>query len=328
MKINWLKVIGLLVCMAWLCGCQNSPEVQVIVSECAAIPNGGRAAACATTLDGKAYVFAGRDASGRMSNELWCYDPKTDAWSNLGVAPIRARVNATIASDGQHLYAGLGYSASHAYVDSAYQRDWWEYTPQTNTWRRLADFPSANSVAGVSVAADGAIYVLYGFGYGFTRNVCRYDISSDAWTTLPDNPQQPISHFGGRGAMCNGRLYYGLGYKISNLTQWHEADLTTNTWIKRRSLPGKGREFAACAASNRYVYILGGRHFAGEMTGGEIFESYLRYAPDKDSWEWCGTMPCGRSENQIAFAINGIVYFGLGEDDKGHILNTLYRIHE
>ena len=64
------------------------------------------------------------------------------------------------------------------------------------------------------------------------------------------------------------------------------------------------------------------------MTGGEIFDSYLRYAPEKDRWEWCGTMPCGRAENLIAFTLNGIPYFGLGEDEKGHVLNTLYRIDE
>lgn len=323
-----LKIYIVFLVAASIAACSNAPEVAVAVKECAAMQSGGRAAACATTLNGKAYVFAGRDASGRQSNELWQYAPQADTWTSLGAAPMKARVNATMASAEGKLYAGLGYSASHAYVDSAYQRDWWEYTPENNTWRRLADFPNANSVAGVSVASDGGIYVLYGFGYGFTRTICRYDIATDTWTTLPNNPKQPISNFGGRGAVCKGKFYFGLGYKISNLTQWHEADLPTNTWCQRRSLPGKGREFAACAASNEYVYVLGGRHFAGDMTGGEIFESYLRYAPDKDSWEWCGTMPCGRAENQIAFAINGKVYFGLGEDDKGHVLNTLYRIDE
>lgn len=311
-----------------LAACTNVPEVSVATHTCAIHPAGGRASACACTLNGKAYVFGGRDTVGNYRNDLWQYDPATDSWTNLGNAPMKKRVNATMVSDGGKLYVGLGYAAKHAYVDSAYQRDWWEYTPETNTWRRLTDFPNANTVAGTSVASDGAVYVLYGFGYGFTRTICRYDISSNTWTTLPNNPQQPISNFGGRGAMCNGRFYFGLGYKISNLTQWHEADLPTNTWYTRRSLPGKGREFSACAASNQYVYILGGRHFGGDMTGGEIFESYLRYEPDKDTWEWCGIMPCGRAENQIAFTINDKVYFGLGEDENGHVYNSLYRIDE
>ena len=64
------------------------------------------------------------------------------------------------------------------------------------------------------------------------------------------------------------------------------------------------------------------------MTGGEIFDTYLRYSPEKDRWEWCGTMPCGRAENQIAFTIDGTVYFGLGEDETGIAIDKLYRIEE
>lgn len=310
---------------AVLCGCQNAPETEVATKACAPMPT-GRASACACVLDGKAYVFGGRDEKGDFKNDLWQYDPQADAWTNLGETPMKARVNATMAGTDGKVYVGLGYSATHAYRDSAYMKDWWEYTPTTGTWKRLADFPNANTVAGVSTASGDAIYVLYGFGYGYTRTICQYDISTDTWKTLPNNPQQPISNFGGRGAMCNGLFYYGLGYKISNLTQWYEADLPTNTWAKKRSLPGKGREFAACAADEKYVYIFGGRHFAGDMTGGEVFETYLRYEPTQNRWEWCGTMPCGRAENQVAFSIGGIVYFGLGEDENGKVLNVLYKV--
>lgn len=316
-------LIAALVCFS----CQNTPEVQVSVRACAPMPE-GRAAACATTLNGKAYVFAGRDSEGKRRNELWQYDPASDTWTNLGAAPMKGRVNATMTATDGHLYAGLGYSASHAYVDSAYQRDWWEYTPQTNTWRRLADFPNANTVAVSSFAVDGQIYALYGFGYGYTREIYRYDAATDTWTHIEATQPRAWMNFGGRGALCQRRLYFGLGYRLENLTQWYEVDLPSDTWQKRHSLPGKGREFSGCTASDDYVYIFGGRYFGGDMTGGEIFDSYLRYAPEKDRWEWCGTMPCGRAENLIAFTLNGIPYFGLGEDEKGHVLNTLYRIDE
>ena len=59
-------LIAALVCFS----CQNTPEVQVSVRACAPMPE-GRAAACATTLNGKAYVFAGRDSEGKRRNELF-----------------------------------------------------------------------------------------------------------------------------------------------------------------------------------------------------------------------------------------------------------------
>jgi hypothetical protein len=39
-------------------------------------------------------------------------------------------------------------------------------------------------------------------------------------------------------------------------------------------------------------------------------------------------MPCGRAENMIAFTIDGKVYYGLGENEKGQLINTLYQIEE
>ena len=317
------KYIVLFVAALVLAGCNHSPEVQINVRECAPIPS-GRASACACVADNKAYVFSGRSAGLNYLNDLWQYDPQTDSWTDLGESPMRARVNATMAALDGKLYAGLGYSAANAYRDSAYQRDWWQYTPSTHKWVRLADFPSPNTVAPVSFARNGFIYVLYGFGYGFTREIWRYDPAENTWTMLEDDWHRAQSNFGGRGAWVGGLFYYGTGFNTSNLRDWWATDVESNNWEKRASIPGKGREFTACTATEDYVYLFGGRHFAGDMTGGDVFETYMRYAPAKDRWEWCGTMPCGRAENQVAFTLNGKAYFGLGEDAEGNILNGLY----
>ena len=297
-----------------------------MTKECASMPDGGRASACSCVLDGKAYIFGGRDEKGTYLSDLWEYDPKTDNWTDLGTTPLKARVNATIAAVDGKIYVGLGYSTKKAYYKDAYMRDWWSYTPETDTWVQLAEYPTANTVAVSSFVVEGNIYALYGFGFGYTKDVYRYNVSENSWSQVADNNEREWMNFGSRGALCGGRLYFGLGYRISTLNHWFEVDLPTNTWTPRHALPGKGRVFAACAATDKEVYILGGRFFAGEMTGGEVFDSYLRYSPDKDEWTWCGTMPCGRAENQVAFTLNGKVYFGLGEDENGHVHNTLYRI--
>ena len=325
------RYIWLLAVSCWLlavAGCQNVPEVEVRVRECAGLPTGGRAAACACTLNGKGYVFAGRDEKGNYQNDLWLYDPTTDCWTDLGKAPMNPRVNATITAYGDKLYAGLGYSAHGAYIDTAYQRDWWEYTPASGKWKRLADYPNANTVAPLSFAIGDYLYAIYGFGYGFTRDVCRYDVASDRWMEMPDQDERPNHNFGGRGAWLNGMYYYGTGYATYSMNHWYVADVASDHWERRTYVPGKGRQFCACAASSQYVYLFGGRHFAGDLTGGEVFETYLRYSPDQDRWEWCGTMPCGRAENQIAFTIDSKAYVGLGENENGQMIKHLYRIED
>lgn len=312
---------------AVMSACTNVEKRDVSVRACAVMPT-GRASACACVCEGKAYVFGGRGQKGNYLHDLWEYDPTNDSWTDLGQSPMKARVNATMASCNGKIYAGLGYSALHAYNDSAYQKDWWEYTVETGQWKRLADFPCANTVNAHSFAVNGTIYVLYGFGYGFTREVWKYNPSTNTWSEAADNIQRAKRCAGGCGAIKDGVLYFGTGYYTMNLKGWNAADLETDTWRELASIPGKGRELSACAASNQYVYLFGGRYFGGDMTGGEVFETYMRYAPDQNRWEWCGTMPCGRAENQIAFTLNGKAYFGLGENEKGKIINQLYRIED
>lgn len=306
--------------------CSNVPEVSVQTTECASMPE-GRASACACVCDGKAYVFGGRNEKGTYQNDLWQYDPSTDTWTSLGASPMKARVNATMTSADDKLYVGLGYSAPHAYSTDAYQKDWWEYNLSTGQWKQLADYPNAYTVAALSMSIDDAIYVIYGFGFDFTQYICRYDIVSDSWSASSQNATyRPKKNAGGRGALCGGLYYFGGGYDTHNLNHWYAADIAKDKWTACASFPGKGREFGACAASEKFVYWFGGRYFGGDMTGGEIFDTYMRYSPEKDEWEWCGKMPCGRAENLIAFTINNKVYFGLGENENGQVMKSLFRI--
>ena len=306
----------------------SAPEVQVQPRECASMPK-GRASACSCVLDGKAYVFGGREAGNAYKNDLWQYDPQTDSWTDLGASPMKGRVNAAIVAFDGKIYAGLGYAGYGVYRDSTYLQDWWEYTPETGVWRQVAKYPNANTVACVAFATNEKIYALYGFGHKQTRQICVYSPAQDKWQELPDNTDRPRLRFGERAALHEGLLYFGTGYTTDgSMRDWYAADIEKDEWTSRKSIPGKGREFTACTNTRQFIYLFGGRHFAGEMTGGEVFESFMRYAPDKDQWEWCGTMPCGRAENQIAFTIDGKAYFGLGEDENGQVINKMYRIEE
>ena len=314
--------------MAMLCGCEKAPETHVSVRECASMPGGGRASACVAVLDNKAYVFAGRGKGDNYLNDLWVYDATADTWTDLGATPLKKRVNASMVAHDGKLYMGMGYAAGHAYQDSAYLKDWWSYSPETGMWTRLADYPNANTVACTSFVLNEAIYALYGCGHIQTRQVCIYSPLANSWRILPDNPHRPRLRFGERAVLHQGLLYFGTGYCTDgSMRDWYEADVETDTWTARKAIPGKGREFAACTNTKDYIYLFGGRFFAGELSGGEVMNTFMRYSPEKDEWSWCGTMPV-RMENGIAFTINGKVYFGLGENENKQVLNTLYCIDE
>lgn len=305
-----------------------TPEIELPVSECAPMPCDGRASACACALQGKAYVFGGRNSEGVYLNDLWEYDAANDTWTNLGTTPLKPRVNATMIAYEGKVYVGLGYSETRAYRDTAYLRDWWTYDPQTNQWNRLTPYPSKNTISTTPYVVGDRIYAIYGATGCFTRDITWYDTETDSWHQEEESHLRAKAAFKGVGAEVQGQYYYGLGFNTANLSQWYRVDLPTDSWTKCKSMPGKGRTCSTACATNQYIYVFGGRYFGGDMTGGEIFETYMRYSPDKDTWAMCGIMPCGRAENQVAFSINGHAYFGLGENEKGQTINKLYRIED
>ena len=287
-----------------------------------------RASAVAGALNSKGYVFGGRDANGTYLNDLWEYDPQADTWTSINTFPGKARVKAVMIAEGDALYVGLGFSGERVYVDSCYLKDLWRYTPADGQWTALTPCPFRNTVNGVPYIVDRKLYLVFSTGWSYSNDVMAYDLISDRWDSIPDHGHRAESCFAGAGAKCAGRCFFGTGLRKENLKQWYEVDLATDQWTRRKSIPGKGRELCAYSATDAYIYLFGGRYFGGERTGGEVFSEYLRYSVQNDQWERCGTMPFGCGENMVSFAIGRNVYFGLGEDEQGTMINQLYCLEE
>ena len=326
MKGYRLGAIGFLVAV-FLTACTNAPEVELPVRECAPLPE-KRACATAFVVDHQAYVFAGRDSAGVAKNDLWRYTPSTDSWEHLGATPLKPRVNPTSCVREGKVYIGLGFNGAY-WQDSCYLQDFWEYTPSTNSWQRLADYPNAYTDAATSFAGEGALYVGYGYRWNYRRDMFRYDISLNRWDSIDVGVSffgYPIRSFGGTGCTCNGRHFMGTGYYRNNLNWW--AELVDGThWEKRSPVPGRERVLAASTASKDYIYVVGGLHYGGVNTNGEALCDIRRYDPTSDRWQFVAVMPEGLY-NHVSFAIDGKVYWGLGEDKDIHVTNRLYCIEE
>lgn len=239
--------------------------------------------------------------------------------------PLKPRVNAVAQVLDDRIYIGLGFNG-YVYRDTCYLQDFWCYTPATGEWKRLADMPSKNTVRPVTYAIGDCIYVLYGSGTGFSRDICVYHIPTDTWSQWHDTDYRAWSGHGKVGATCQGRQFIGGGFNTRNIDQWYEIDLQHDTWTKRANIPNGARTLATCTANSRYVYVMGGRYWGGNLTTGHLYADILRYSPETEIWETCGTMPFGGTENLISFTINEHIYFGMGEDINGTIHNQLYRI--
>ena len=105
-----------LLALLGLASCTRMQEVDLPVQKCASMPI-GRACACACALDGKGYVFSGRDAEGNYLNDLWQYDPQTDTWTNMGITPLKPRVHAAMIAYNGAVYVGLGFAKGTAFSE-------------------------------------------------------------------------------------------------------------------------------------------------------------------------------------------------------------------
>ena len=319
-------IVGTVVLLAMI-GCQNTPDLDRTVRTCAPMPEGR---ACATTfvVDHVAYVFAGRDSAGTAHNDLWLYSPADDQWVSLGATPLKARLNATACVHNGRVYIGLGFNGRYGNGES-YLRDWWEFTPATGIWKQLADYPNDYTDCATAFVGEDELYVGYGFCWNYRRDMFRYTIAENRWDSIDVGVSfhgYPTRSFGGTGCTCGGRHFMGTGYYRHSLNWW--AELVDGThWEKRAEVPGRTRNLAASAATDRYVYVCGGMHFGGMNTNGEVLQDVRRYDPQKDQWQWVAVMPQGLL-NHVCFAIDGKVYWGLGEDDEWHVKKQLYCIEE
>lgn len=290
---------------------------------CADMPVARTSATCFAVGE-KAYVFGGRGDNSAIYNDIYIYDASNDQWSDAVETPLQKRVNGCACVVGDKAYIGLGF-CGYAYGDDAYLNDWWEYTPATDTWKRLCDFPNENTVGAIGYTDGSRVYCVHGFGWGFTTDVLCYDIASDTWTAIDRRRTPEHASMAGAGATAGGRHYFGTGYNTHSLNEWYEIDFQGD-WVARKNVPGR-RENAVCAASADYIYLAGGQHFGGTLTDGKIFDDILRYDPNTDTWT-----PAGHTEeaaiNRIGFTINGIAYIGLGENTEEKPIKTLYRIED
>lgn len=298
------------------------------ITECAPMPE-ARAAATSFVCGGKAYVFGGRTQDGVCQNTIWRYDPATDTWTAIGGTPLLPRLNATACVLNDTVYIGLGFNGGHIYTDSCYLRDFWQYVPATDIWIRLPDFPTNETNKCISFVHNDNLYIGCGYYSFATCNMYRYNRHDSIWTQQKiSSLQHPETAFSMVGATCGNRHFTGTGFTLQSQTQWLEYLPDKARFVKMTSMPDKGRDRAAAAASEKYVYVCGGQRFGGTLTSFRFYDDVMRFNPAVSTWTRAAIMPYGGAIAMTTFAIDGKVYFGLGEDINGQLKNNIYRIDE
>jgi len=195
------------------------------------------------------------------------------------------------------------------------------YDPSTNSFTSLAPLLEPKASVGACVY-NGAIYIIGGINGDaatFTDDLDKYDISTNTWTHISDDPAG--AHEGSALVGYNGKLYrYGGCFGGSGTTSIEEYDLSTGTWTTKTPCP-VGRAHMAYGLINGKLYIAGG------ADGGTIHGDTYEYDIANDKWTKKTDMPTPRY-HVASFVYNNKLYVIGGRGDGGTVYKSVVEIYD
>ena len=204
----------------------------------------------------------------------------TAAWSMGTKLPIAKQYHAVASLNGEIFVFG-GVTAGNYYNARSFR-----YSPATNTWTPIRDFPVAKWLCGLAESVNGKIYLFgaienFGTSYKTLPDVYEYDPATDTYTEKMDMPQA-------QGFACSGvidnKIYVIAGSPANgNLFQKivQVYDPAADTWSTATSFPRELRYCSAATVDNKIV-VMGGYNntlpnmyyvadtYIGELSGGTL----------------------------------------------------------
>ena len=128
------------------------------------------------------------------------------------------------------------------------------------SWTQLPDFPGGARYAGISLVANGKVYVGLGTNFNVSSTMndwWEFDPSTGIWTRKANFPENVYYV---SGFSINGKCYVGLGSNASydHHKTWYEYDPTLDMWTRKSDFPAPGRYGTADFVIDSIGYIFGG----------------------------------------------------------------------
>lgn len=176
-----------------------------------------RTGAVAFTLNGKAYIGAGKGTNGSALDDFWEYSPSTATWKSVQVMPAKKSTTSPVENIGR--YEAVAFEiGQNAYVGGGESnltrlQDFWKFTPPNpnapnGEWTLVDFFPGSPRVESVAFAIDLKGY----YGTGFSPDKGELN---DCWVFDPTQVPQwkAIRPFkGGKRRQGMAFLYKNYGY--------------------------------------------------------------------------------------------------------------------
>ena len=223
--------------------------------------------------NGKFYLLGGRGIK-----PIEEFDPKTNTWKTLAMAPMEFHHFQAISFKNEIYVIG---ALTGGYPHETPLTHFLIFNPKTNTWREGAEIPAdrRRGSAGVLTRGD-KIYMVCGIVDGhyadFVPWFDEYDTKTGKWTMLPDAPR-PRDHF---GAVLVDDKVYASGGRTSHAEIGKVLDLVipevdffdfkTNQWATVEAGLPTPRGGTSSIGNGKYLLVMNGESTVQEASHAEV----------------------------------------------------------
>jgi N-acetylneuraminic acid mutarotase len=282
---------------------------------------GNREAACSFAIGNTGYFMTGLHGDSDYC-DVWAWSQASNTWAKKDTFPGGIRMGASGVSLNGYGYLIGGERPSNCFATKgfkgglcggAFYTDFWRYTPDSDKWTRLADFPGAARNYAVMVAdpLDTAIY--FGTGNNNTVNFLYdwwvYKTATATWTQLDSFP-------GGQrcyavGFLTNGNIYVGTGHDNDNkenaTSDMWQYSPATSAWKRVANVPGTVRRQASAFAIGNMGYVC-----LGTRANSIYMNDMWQYNAVQDTWTTAAAFPPGQAFFANGLTIGNKGYIGTG----------------
>ena len=227
-----------------------------------------RASACGFSIENngviKGYIALGQAQTVPYLNDLWEFDPVTEAWSQKAdfIGQPRRQAVAFVVSGKAYVGTGEG--------TAGLLNDFYVYDNQTNTWDQIADFEGTARRQAIAFSLAGNGFVGTGDDGTKRNDFWMYNPQTDQWILKAQFPGMARS---GACAWSNYPTAFvgtGEGSDYSYLKDLYEYNYYTNSWAQRANLPGPPRK-------NAIAFCLNGVGYIGTGYNNEFLDDFYAY---------------------------------------------------
>lgn len=225
------------------------------------------------TIDGKGYIGSGFNGTDVL-RDFWMYDPATNTWTEIEPLPAEAdaRYGAIAFTLNGAAYVGTGATKTQKTL-----KDFWKYTPSTNTWTAVNSPLKNKRVNAFAFVVNNKAYIGGGMDNNqFPEDFYSFDGTQNGWTELAplkdesntyDLTRQSASTFviGNYGYVVGGKK----GSVLGNVWKY---DVAANKWeSKHQALPQNAREGAVSFSIGGKGYLTTGMNSATKFDDTWVF---------------------------------------------------------